>query len=148
MSRKPIQNRKATQQYEAVQSIDVGMALRGTEVKAIRSGHMQLTGSYGRLLQGSKGPELWLVGVQLFGVTGDKQRSIKLLAHRQELGRLSGLVGQKGYTLVPKRVYFSHGRAKLELSIARGLKIYEKRAKLRERTVERDIARTLRPKQE
>jgi SsrA-binding protein len=146
MKQKSVVNRKANQAYEQVQSIEVGMVLKGTEIKAIRAGHMQLTGSYGRLLIGPNGPELWLVGAQFFGVTGDKQRSVKLLAHRREVDRLAGLVGQRGYTLIPRKVFFSKGRAKLELAISRGLKQFEKRAKLREKTVIRDIARTLRQK--
>ena len=130
------------------------MVLTGEEIKAIRAGRMQLTGSYGRFLftsprekQGSKArPELWLIGAQT-AQTSDKTRSIKLLAHRNEIDRLYGLVGQKGITLIPKRVFLKHNRAKLELNIARGTKEYEKREKIKTRDMNRDIARTLRSRQ-
>lgn len=123
------------------------MVLTGEEIKAIRAGRMQLTGSYGRFLQGVKPgkPELWLIGAQS-AQTSDQTRSIKLLANRNEIDRLYGQVGQKGITLVPKRVYMKHNRAKLELNIARGTKEYEKREKIKTRDVNRDILRTLRQK--
>lgn len=143
--KKAIENRKAHFQYESLDDLEVGLVLTGAEVKSLRAGQMQLAGSYGRILQGSGVPELWLVGASIPG-SEEKQRSIKLLAHRQEIDRLLGLIGQKGYTLVPKKVYFKGNRAKLLLSIAKGRQIHEKRAKLRERDVTRDIARTLREK--
>jgi SsrA-binding protein len=143
---KTIQNRKAHFNYEEVNDLEVGMVLTGEEVKAIRAGHMQLTGSYGRVLQGTDKPELWLVGAQIMGITGDKQRSRKLLAHRREIDRLIGLIGQKGYTLVPKRVYFKNHNIKLLLAISKGLKTHEKRAKLREKDINRDISRAIRQK--
>lgn len=139
-----ISNRKAHFNYEELDSIDVGMALTGDEIKAIRAGHVQLAGSYGRILQGPKQPELWLVGSQMSVPTGDKMRSRKLLAHRAEIDRLIGMVQQKGYTLVPERIFLSRGRAKLKLLVSRGLKTHEKRRKLQERDLNRDIARSLR----
>jgi SsrA-binding protein len=144
--KKSIVNTKSRFNYEQVNDLEVGMVLTGEEVKAIRAGHMQLAGSYGRILQGKNQPELWLVGAQILGVSGDKQRSVKLLAHRHEIDRLLGLIGQKGYTLVPSRVYFNKGRAKLLLAISKGLKTYEKRAKLREKDISRDISRAIRSK--
>ncbi len=144
--KRSIINKKANFNYEGVDEIEVGLVLTGEEVKAIRAGHVQLAGSYGRILQGPKRPELYLVGTQITGITGDTQRSRKLLAHRAEIDRLIGLIGQKGYTLVPKKIYFKNNRAKLLLSIARGQKEFEKRAKIRERDVNRDISRVLRAK--
>lgn len=144
--KKSIINKQSRFHFEQVDDLEVGMILTGQEVKAIRAGHMQLAGSYGRILQGPKRPELWLVGAQVTGITGEKQRSIKLLAHRSEIDKVMGLIGQKGYTLVPSKVYFHHGKAKLLLNISKGLKVYEKRSKLRERDVERDVARSLRQK--
>lgn len=143
---KVVQNKRANFNYQAVDELEVGMVLTGEEVKAIRAGHFQLTGSYGRVLQGSGVPELWLVGAQIFGISGDPQRSRKLLAHRREIDRLLGLIGQKGYTLVPQRAYFKKGRVKLLLNISKGLKMFEKREKIKKRDVERDIARTVRTK--
>lgn len=143
--KKSIENKRANFNYEATDELEVGMALLGMEVKALRAGQMQLTGSYGRILQGSGVPELWLIGAQIHGVN-DKMRSIKLLAHRTEINRMLGLIGQKGYTLVPKKVYFKNGRAKLLLNISKGLKTHEKRSKLREKDINRDIARVLRSK--
>jgi SsrA-binding protein len=142
--KKSIENKQSRFNYEAVDDLEVGIVLTGAEVKAIRAGHMQLAGSYGRILQGSGRNELWLVGAQITGITGEKQRSLKLLAHRREIDRLLGLIGQKGYTLVPRRVYFTRGKAKLLLAISKGLKTHEKRSKLREKDINLDIARTLR----
>lgn len=145
--RRAIFNKRANFNYTATDSIEVGMVLTGEEIKAIRAGRWQLTGSYGRFLQGSRPgqPELWLIGALSSGAT-DKQRSIKLLAHRHEINRLNGLVGQKGMTLVPKRVFIKSNRAKLVLNIARGTKEYEKREKIKRRELDRDIGRTLRAK--
>lgn len=143
--KRTIDNRKARFTYESHDSLEVGMVLRGEEIKSIRSGHMQLPGSYGRILLGPKQPELWLVGAQIAN-TSEKQRSIKLLAHRSEINRLMGLIGQKGYTLIPSKVYIKNGRAKLLLSLAKGRKDFEKRAKMKERDINRDIARSLRQK--
>jgi SsrA-binding protein len=145
-SQKSILNKQSRFNYEQVDNLEVGMILTGPEVKAIRAGHMQLAGSYGRVLQVPKRPELWLVGAQVTGVNVEKQRSIKLLAHRSEIDKVMGLIGQKGYTLVPSKVYFHHGNAKLLLNVSKGLKTYEKRSKLRDRDVNRDIARSLRRK--
>ncbi len=144
--KKFIENKRAHFDYEKVDDLEVGMVLTGEEVKAIRAGHMQIAGSYGRILQGPKRPELWLVGATVAKATGDKQRSIKLLARRSQIDKFIGLIGQKGYTLVPLKVYFKNNNAKLLLSIARGQKEFEKRSKLREKDVSRDIARTLREK--
>lgn len=145
--KRTILNKRATFNYTATDSLEVGMMLTGEEIKAIRGGRMQLTGSYGRFLRGAKDgrPELWLVGAQSAG-TSDKQRSIKLLAHRSEIDRLHGLVGQKGFTLVPNKVYMKHNRAKLELNVSRGTKEYEKRDKLKARDQNREISRVLRQK--
>jgi SsrA-binding protein len=145
-NKKVIENRKASFNYEQLDDLEVGMALTGNEVKAIRAGHMQLTGSYGRLLQGPKQPELWLVGATISSGETDKQRSIKLLAHRGEIARLIGATQQKGLTLVPKKIYFKQNRAKLLLTISRGKKLHEKRQTMRERDMNRDIARELRSK--
>ena len=141
---KRIVNKRAAYGYLPIGELEIGMVLTGEEIKAIRAGHMHLTGSYGRILQGPNRPELWLVGAQISGTTADPQRSRKLLAHRREIDRLIGLVSQKGYTLVPKRVIFKSGRAKLILTISKGLKVHEKRQKIKDRDVKRDIARSLR----
>lgn len=144
--KKQIENKTAHFNYEQVNEMEVGLVLTGEEVKAVRSGHVQLTGSYGRVLQGPKQPELWLVGAQFYGVKGEKQRSRKLLAHRAEIDRAIGLIGQKGYTLIPKKIYFKNNRAKLLLAISKGRKIHEKRAVIRDRDIKREAARAVRNK--
>lgn len=141
-----IENKKAHFNYESIDHIEVGVALTGEEIKAIRAGHIQLTGSYGRMLQGPNRPELWLVGAQISVPLGDKTRSRKLLAHRSEISKLIGLIQQKNYTLVPSKMYFKKGRIKLLLLISKGLKQHEKRKKLQERDIERDINQSLRDK--
>ncbi len=144
--KKSIENRKAHFNYESMDDLEVGLVLTGDEVKAIRKGQMQLPGSYGRVLQGNKGPELWLVGAQIHVQNGDQQRSRKILAHKHEVERLIGLIGQKGYTLVPQRIYFKHNKVKLLLQIAKGRKLHEKKAKLREKDIVRESQRMLRAK--
>lgn len=144
---KTIENRRAHFNYESEDQLEVGLILTGEEVKAIRAGHMQIAGSYGRVLQGPKAPELWLVGATITKKSGgDKQRSLKLLAHRSEINKLIGLIQQKGFTLVPKKIYFKGQHAKLLLNISKGLKVHEKRSKLREKDMNRDIDRVLRSK--
>jgi SsrA-binding protein len=143
---KQIENRRARFNYQSEDQLEVGMILTGEEVKAIRAGHMQIAGSYGRILQGPKQPEIWLVGATISKKEGDKQRSLKLLAHRKEIDKLIGLVQQKGFTLVPQKVYFKGQHAKLLLSISKGLKVHEKRTKLREKDMNRDIDRAMRSK--
>ncbi len=137
-----VKNKQANFNYQTIDTLEVGLVMTGREIKAVRAGLMHLDGSYGRILRGQRQPELWLVGASI-AQTEEPQRSLKLLAHRQEINRLIGLVQQKGLTLIPQKVYLKRGRAKLLLAISRGTKEYEKRHKIRARDTARDIARSL-----
>jgi len=122
--------------------------LGGSEVKSLRAGKVQLKDSYGRIKDG----EVWLFNAHIseynpaaqFG--HDPVRSRKLLLHRREIDRLGGKVRERGLTLIPLRIYFKHGRAKVELGLARGKQLYDKRAAIKERETKREVDRALRRK--
>lgn len=139
-------NRLARHDYFIEDDIEVGLALEGWEVKSLRAGNLQLKESYVFVKNG----EMWLVGAHISPlasasshVKADPRRTRKLLAHRREIDRLVGLVDRKGYTLVALSAYWSRGRAKLKIGIARGKKAHDKRATIKERDWKRDQARML-----
>jgi SsrA-binding protein len=139
-------NRYASYRYELLERLECGIALVGTEVKALRASGAQLKDGYVAIRDG----ELWLHSVHIppYGPAArenhDPERDRKLLAHRGEIERLAGRVAERGLTLVPTRVYFSEGRAKVEIALARGKDLYDKRQALRERESKRDMERGLR----
>ena len=139
-------NRLARHDYFIEDDIEVGLALEGWEVKSLRAGNLQLKESYVFVKNG----EMWLVGAHITPlssasshVKADPRRTRKLLAHWREIDRLVGLVDRKGYTLVALSAYWSRGRAKLKIGIARGKKAHDKRATIKERDWKRDQARML-----
>lgn len=140
-------NRKALHHFEILDRLEAGLVLSGPEIKAIRAGQVSLIGSYARLLstRGVDHPELYWVGGTLMVIEGDPQRSRKLLVHQRELTKLIGKLQEKGLTLVPLRLYLKRGRAKLELGLARGKKLYDKREVIKRREASRlmDRARKL-----
>ena len=121
------------------------MVLTGTEVKSVRQGHFSIGEAYVTV----KGGELFLVGAHISPYeqgnrfNPDPVRDRKLLAHKHEIVQLEAAVQQKGMTLVPLKAYFSGGRVKLEIGLARGKKLHDKREVIRERAVERDIERRI-----
>ncbi|MBT8122593.1 MAG: SsrA-binding protein SmpB, partial [Gammaproteobacteria bacterium] len=123
-------NKKARHDYFIEDRFEAGLSLQGWEVKGLRAGHVQLTESYIVIQKG----EAWLFGFHIAPltsasthVTPDPTRSRKLLLHRRELDKLIGAVERKGYTLVPLALYWKHGRAKLEIALARGKQQHDKR---------------------
>lgn len=138
-------NRKAYHQYHILEKVEAGLALVGTEVKSLRDGRMSLGEAYVR----SEGGELWLVGAHippyLPGGPSNHEptRPRKLLLHREEIARLTGIVSRKGLTIVPLRVYFTRGLAKVEIGVAQGKKLYDKRQALQERAEKREAERAL-----
>jgi SsrA-binding protein len=139
-------NRVARHDYFIEDDIEVGMVLEGWEVKSLRAGNLQLKESYVFVKDG----EIWLIGAHISPlntasthVKPNPTRTRKLLAHRREIDRLVGMVERKGYTLVALSAYWSRGRAKLKLGIAKGKKAHDKRATLKERHWKRDQARML-----
>lgn len=139
-------NRYASYRYELLERIECGIALQGTEVKALRESGAQLKDAYATIRNG----ELWLQGVHIppYGPAArdnhDPERERKLLVHRAELDRLAGRVAERGLTLVPTRIYFSGPRAKVEIALARGKDLYDKRQTIKERESKRDMDRALR----
>jgi SsrA-binding protein len=140
------QNKKARYDYFIEERVEAGLVLQGWEVKSLRAGKAQLTESYVIVRDG----ELWLLGAHVTPlntasthVTIDPSRTRKLLLHRDEIDRLTGLVERKGYALVPLELYWSKGRAKLAVGLAKGKKQYDKRATEKDRDWQRDKARAL-----
>jgi SsrA-binding protein len=139
-------NRKARHDYDILESQEVGLVLRGTEVKSLRASQVTFKDSYADIRNG----EAWLLGCHITpyshgtDANHDPERPRKLLLHRREINRLVGKVAERGLTLVPLRLYFKHGRAKLELGLARGKKLHDKRQTIRERDARRELAREVR----
>jgi SsrA-binding protein len=137
------QNRKAWHNYFIEDKYEAGIALLGTEVKSLRDGKANLGDSYAKIKDG----ELFLVDAHInayrFGnrFNHDPLRSRKLLLHRREIRRLIGKVQEKGLTLIPLRLYFSDGKAKVELGLAKGKKLFDKRENLKRKTMEREMER-------
>jgi SsrA-binding protein len=137
-----VENRRARFEYHILESLEAGLVLTGTEVKSIRGGGVSLNEAYARIRDG----EAWLVGMHIppykqgsFSNT-EPNRPRKLLLHKEEIARLQSRIGEKGLTIVPLRLYFTRGMAKLQLGVARGKKLWDKRADAAKRDVEREIA--------
>jgi SsrA-binding protein len=139
-------NRKAAHDYHLEQHIEAGLVLKGTEIKSIRAGRVNLSEGFVQAKQG----ELWLLNVHIApyeqaGRSGhEPRRPRKLLLHRREIDRLSERARERGMTMVPTRLYLKDGRAKVEIALARGKRQYDKREALAKRSAERDIERALR----
>ena len=137
-------NKKASHDYQIEQRYEAGLALEGWEVKSLRSGRVQLKESYVRILHG----EAFLLGAHVSAlptasthVSPDPIRTRKLLLKRSELNRLIGLTERAGYTLVPTSMYWKRGRAKLEIGLAKGKKLHDKRSTEKERDWQREKER-------
>ena len=139
------QNKKARHDYFIEQTMESGVVLSGTEVKSIRLGKVNLKDSYAAIKNG----ELFIVGMHVSPYekgniyNKDPERERKLLLHKHEINRLTGLIQQKGLTLVPLKLYFKRGKVKIELGVAKGKKIYDKRNDIAERDAKREIDRKL-----
>lgn len=139
-------NRKALFDYHVDRRIEAGIALLGTEIKSVRDGQINLRDGYARV----EGGEVWLRNVHIAPWSHasrenhDPTRPRKLLLHRAEISVLAGQVSQKGYTLVPLRLYVKNGVAKVELGLARGKRRYDKRQAIKEREVARELRAAVR----
>ena len=137
------QNKKALHNYFIEDRYEAGISLLGTEVKSLREGKANLGDSYGKIKNG----EIFLVDAHISPYAHgnrfnpDPLRTRKLLLHKREIRRLIGKVQEKGFTLIPLRLYFSDGRAKVELGLAKGKKLFDKRESLRRKAMERDMER-------
>jgi SsrA-binding protein len=143
---KPIaENRKARHDYQLLERFEAGIVLTGSEVKSLRAGRVSLQQSYADVREG----EAWLVGahIDVYDQAGiqnhEPERDRKLLLHRRELDSLYGKVREKGLTLVPLRLYFKNGRAKVELALGRGKEQRDKRRDIAKRESDRQIERAL-----
>src|SRR3954454_15348840 len=138
-------NRQARFRYEMLDKVEAGIVLRGTEVKALRTEGAQMTDAYAAVSEG----EVWLHNLHIPPYKPAAQqnhqpdRSRKLLLHRREIERLLGRVRERGLTVVPTRVYFSNGNAKVELALARGKDTHDKRESIREREQKREMDRAM-----
>jgi SsrA-binding protein len=141
-------NRQASYRYNLLERYECGIVLTGTEVKSLREGKAQLKDAYAVLRDG----EVWLIGVYIppYGPAAndnhDPERDRKLLLHRREIDGLIGRTHERGLTLVPTRIYFSgpQSRAKVEIALARGKDVHDKRETIRKREMARDVQRELR----
>ncbi|HTU86139.1 MAG TPA: SsrA-binding protein SmpB [Solirubrobacteraceae bacterium] len=141
-------NRQASYRYNLLDRFEAGLVLTGTEVKSLREGNVQLKDAYATVREG----EVWLIGLYIapYGPASrenhDPERPRKLLLHRYEIERLVARTRERGLTIVPTRIYFSgpRSRAKVELALARGKDIYDKRDTIRRREMARDVQRELR----
>lgn len=144
------QNKKAFHDYFILESYEAGISLRGTEVKSLRERRVNLKDGYARVEDG----ELFLHNVHISPYSKgsvsnhDPLRSRKLLMHKSEIRRLEGKSQEPGMTLVPLKMYFVDGKAKVELGLARGKKSYDKREVLAKKTAEREIERTLKARKD
>jgi SsrA-binding protein len=142
-------NRRATHDYHIDDRIEAGLVLTGTEIKSIREGRVNLREGYARIMDG----EGWLLNVHIAPYEQGNRynheplRDRKLLLHRDELATLVGRVRQRGYTLIPLQLYLKHGKAKVELGLARGKKEYDKRDAIARREAQREIERAVRDRQ-
>ena len=140
-----IANKKARYQYEVVESYEAGIVLRGSEVKSIRDGRVNFVDSFAQTKRG----EIFLHNLHIAPYPFDNnpgyepRRERKLLLHKNEIEKLTSTLARKGLTLIPLSIYFKKGRAKVEIGLAKGKRLYDKRRKLRERAVEQEVKRTL-----
>ncbi|HUY18683.1 MAG TPA: SsrA-binding protein SmpB [Candidatus Binataceae bacterium] len=140
-----VDNRKARHDFFIEETLECGLALTGTEVKSLRAHRANLRDSYARIKDG----EAFLQGVHISAYAPAGQfshpetRPRKLLMHRREIDRLWGRVRERGYSLVPLKLYFKDGRAKVELGLAKGKKMYDKREAIARKTTRREIERML-----
>ena len=142
-------NRKAYHDYHVLETMEAGVALLGTEVKAIREGRVNLRDSFARIDSG----EVWLMNVHIspYSHTGyahhDERRQRKLLLHRHEIRKLAGRVTEKGLTLVPLQMYFKDGRVKVSLALVKGKQAHDKRETIRRREIDRETRAAVKARQ-
>ena len=139
-------NRRARHEYEILETLEAGLVLRGTEVKSLRDGEVNFKDSYATMRNG----EAWLRGCHISpyshgtDANHEPERDRKLLLHKREITRIMGKTAEKGLTVVPLKIYFKGGRIKIEIGLARGKKLHDKRATLRERETKREMEKAAR----
>jgi SsrA-binding protein len=139
-------NRRARHDYHIEDTVEAGLVLTGTEVKSLRAGRASLSEAFAQITDG----EMWLHGLHIPEYTQGTwnnhapRRTRKLLLHRKEIDRLASEVAERGFTIIPLSLYFSGGRAKVELALARGKRAYDKRQDMAQRDAAREVDRALR----
>ena len=139
-------NRRARHEYEILETLEAGLVLRGTEVKSLRDGEVNFKDSYATVRNG----EAWLRSCHInpyshgTDANHEPERDRKLLLHKREITRIMGKTAEKGLTVVPLKIYFKGGRIKIEIGLARGKKLHDKRATLRERETKREMEKAAR----
>ncbi|MDG2407664.1 MAG: SsrA-binding protein SmpB [Pirellulales bacterium] len=140
------ENRRARRNYEIIDTLECGIALQGSEVKSLRAGKVSLDEAYGRILN----KEVWLIGCDIAEyshanvMNHEPRRPRKLLLHRREIHKFASKATERGLTLVPLKMYFKSGRAKILMGVGRGRKLFDKRDKLKKETLKRDMERAVR----
>lgn len=138
-------NRKARHDYDILETCEAGIVLKGTEVKSARNGRVSLNESYAKVI----GSDAYILGMHIAPYEAGNRENVeptrprRLLLHRREISHFTGKTQERGLTLVPLKLYFQRGRAKVELGLGRGRKTHDKRQVLAERDAQRDIDRTL-----
>ncbi|MGB3906145.1 MAG: SsrA-binding protein SmpB [Anaerolineae bacterium] len=145
-----VTNRRARREYFMEETFEAGLVLTGSEIKSLRAGRANLQDSYATIRDG----EAWLLNShiapykQASDQNQEPKRERKLLLHRRQIERLAGKVQAKGYTIIPLRLYLKNNRAKVEIALAKGKKLYDKRDDLAKRQAQRDIERALRTRRD
>jgi SsrA-binding protein len=140
-----LDNRRARHDFQLLDRFEAGIQLTGTEVKSLREGRVEAKRAYADI----RGGEVWLIGIHIAPYeqaaidAHDPDRDRKLLLHRREIASLTGKIKERGFTLVPTRIYFKDGRAKVELALARGKDTVDKRRDIAKRDADRQIERAL-----
>ena len=143
------ENRKARHDYHVLDTFEAGVALLGTEVKAIREGRVNLRDSYARIDNG----EVWMMNVHISpyshrgSAAHEELRQRKLLLHRDEIRKMVGKVAEKGLTLVPLELYFKNGRVKVQLGLAKGKQAHDKRETIKKREADRETRAAVKERQ-
>ncbi len=139
-------NRKAKRDYEILETLEAGIELKGSEVKSLREGNVSIKDAFAKIEDG----EVWLYNFRISpykystAFVPDPERPKKLLLHKREIRKLTGKVAEKGLTLIPLKVYFNkRGWAKVELALAKGRKLYDKRELIKRKTLEREAQRAM-----
>ena len=138
-------NKRAYHEYEVLEALECGLVLTGTEVKSLREGSGSLEDAYAKIEDG----ELWLIGCDIPEYSmGNRmnhkpKRPRKLLLHRREIAKFAGKASQRGYTLVPLRLYFKNGRAKVEIAVCRGKQLHDKREAQKKADAQKEIRRAM-----
>lgn len=143
-----IVNKRVKHEYEILESYEAGIVLKGSEVKSIREGRVSFTDSFVRIKNG----EVWLCNLHIAPYSSstenyDPKRDRKLLLHKKQITRLTGVLSQRGLTLLPLRIYFKKNKAKVEVVLAKGKRKYDKREKLKRKDMEREMKREIKERE-